>query len=60
LFNDKAQQKNKAPSHFARYRQIALILGKYRLEEILKYVGIRNYRIVGWLFAGIPGVNAEY
>ena len=54
MFNDNAQQKNKAPSHFARYRQIAMVLGKYRLEEILKYVGIRNYRIVGWLLRGNP------
>ena len=36
LFNDKAQKKRKNKSHFARYRQIVMVLAKYRLEEVLK------------------------
>jgi ubiquinone biosynthesis protein len=60
LFNDKSRQNNKAPSHFARYRQIAMVLGKYRLEKVLKYVGIKNYRLIGWLLRGNPLRKMSY
>ena len=60
MFNDKVKQKNKAPSHFTRYRQIAMILGKYRLDKVLKYVGFRNYIFVGWLLRGNPWRKMSY
>jgi ubiquinone biosynthesis protein len=60
LFNDKAQQKHKAPSHFARYRQIAMVLAKYRLEEVFKYVGLKNYLLVGWVLRGNPWRKMSY
>jgi ubiquinone biosynthesis protein len=60
LFNNKTQQKNKAPSHFDRYLQIAKVLGKYRLEKVLQYVGIRNYKFVGWALRGNPFRKMSY
>jgi ubiquinone biosynthesis protein len=54
LFNNKAQQKRKSNNHFARYRQIVMVLAKYRLEEVLKLVGLRNYMLVGWMLRGNP------
>lgn len=60
MFNDNAQQKYKAPSHFARYRQIAMVLAKYRLEEVLKYVGLKNYLLVGWMLRGNPWRKMSY
>ena len=60
MFNDKVKQKNKAPSHFARYRQIAMVLGKYRLEKVLKYVGFHNYIFVAWLLRGNPWRKMSY
>jgi ubiquinone biosynthesis protein len=47
LFND-TKQEPKHKSHFARYRQIVMVLAKYRLEEVLRYVGLQ--RILPFLF----------
>ena len=60
MFNDKAQQKRKSNNHFARYRQIVMVLAKYRLEEVLKLVGLRNYMLVGWMLRGNPFRKMTY
>jgi hypothetical protein len=39
LFDDTEQQP-KHKSHFAGYRKIAMVLAKYRLEEVLRYFGL--------------------
>ena len=56
--NTKQGSKNK--SHFARYRQIVMILGKYRLEEVLGYVGLRKYLFLRWLVRGNPFRKMTY
>ena len=60
MFNDKAQQKHKAPSHFARYRQIAMVLAKYRLEEVLRYIGMQKILPLLWLLRGNPFRKMTY
>jgi ubiquinone biosynthesis protein len=56
--NTKQDQKNK--SHFPRYRQIMLVLSKYRLEEVLRYVGLRRYLPLRWLLRGNPWRKMVY
>ena len=50
--NAKQERKNKG--HFARYRQIVMVLAKYRLEEVLRYVGMQKFLPFRWLLRGNP------
>jgi ubiquinone biosynthesis protein len=54
MYNETAKPERKRNGHFARYRQIAMVLAKYRLEEVLRYVGLQNYLFMGWLLRGNP------
>jgi len=60
MFSNSAGKERKNKSHFPRYRQIAMVLAKYRLEEVLKYVGIKNYALVGWMLRGNPFRKMAY
>jgi ubiquinone biosynthesis protein len=63
LFNDTRQNSkpnSKQKSHFARYRQIVMVLSKYRLEEVLRYVGLKNYLPFRWLLRGNPWRKMSY
>jgi ubiquinone biosynthesis protein len=51
---DDTRQERKHKGHFARYRQIAMVLAKYRLEEVLRYVGMQHYLLIGWVLRGNP------
>lgn len=51
LIND-TKKGAKRKGHFARYRQIVMVLVKYRLEEVLRYVGLENYFRFLWLLRG--------
>jgi ubiquinone biosynthesis protein len=53
LFDD-AKQETKQKGHFARYWQIIRVLAKYRLEEVLRYVGLQRLLIFRWLLRGNP------
>jgi ubiquinone biosynthesis protein len=53
LFEDK-EQEPKHKGHFARYRKIVMVLVRYRLEEVLRYVGMRKYLPFLWLLRGNP------
>jgi ubiquinone biosynthesis protein len=53
LFED-AEKEPKKKGHFARYRQIVMVLVRYRLEEVLRYVGLQNYLTFLWLLRGNP------
>ena len=53
MYTDK-KQKRKNNSHFARYRQIVMVLVKYRLEEVLRYVGLQKFLFFFWLLRGNP------
>jgi ubiquinone biosynthesis protein len=53
LTNDTKQEK-KPKGHFARYRQILMVLAKYRLEEVLRYVGMGKYLLISWVLRGNP------
>ena len=56
--NNDTESKHK--SHLARYRQIVMVLAKYRLEKVLRYVGMQNYRLIGWMFRGNPWRKITY
>jgi ubiquinone biosynthesis protein len=56
--NTKLQRKQKG--HFARYRQIVMVLAKYRLEEVLRYVGMQKYLAFRWLLRGNPWRKMVY
>jgi ubiquinone biosynthesis protein len=59
LFNE-GKEEPKPRGHFRRYRQIAMVLAKYRLEEVLKYVGLERYLIFRWLLRGNPWRKLPY
>jgi ubiquinone biosynthesis protein len=48
LYND-TEQTPKQKGHFARYRQIVMVLAKYRLGEVLRYVGMQKFLAVLWV-----------
>jgi ubiquinone biosynthesis protein len=59
LFEDK-EQEPKHKGHFARYRKIVMVLVRYRLEEVLRYVGMRKYLPFLWLLRGNPWRKIPY
>ncbi|MDD5189970.1 MAG: AarF/ABC1/UbiB kinase family protein [Dehalococcoidales bacterium] len=54
------QQPRKRPGHLTRYWQIIKILAKYRLEEVLGYVGLKKILIFRFLFRGNPFRKMPY
>jgi ubiquinone biosynthesis protein len=46
--------------HFARYKQIIMVLAKYRLEEVLRYVGLQRLLLFRWLLRGNPFRKMAY
>jgi ubiquinone biosynthesis protein len=60
LFDDTKKQERKPKGHFARYRQIAMVLAKYRLEEVLKYVGLQKYSFLLFFLRGNPFRKMPY
>lgn len=60
MFDDTKKQERKPKGHFARYWQIAMVLAKYRLEEVLKYVGMQKYMLIGWVLRGNPWRKMAY
>jgi len=59
-FINDTKKETKHKSHFARYWQIALILAKYRLEEVLRYVGMEKYFRLLWLLRSHPWRKLAY
>ena len=51
---DNTKQERKPKGHFARYRQIVMVLAKYRLEEVLRYIGMQKYFAFRWVLRGNP------
>ena len=39
---------------FARSQEIAMVLARYRLEEVLRYAGLQKYIPFHWLIGGNP------
>ena len=37
-----------------------MVLAKYRLEEVLRYVGMQKYLLIGWVFRGNPWRKIVY
>ena len=58
MMNSKPVQHNKL--HFARYKQIVMVLAKYRLEEVLSYVGLQRLLPFRWLLRGNPFRKMPY
>ena len=52
--NNVTEQKYKQKSHVARYREIVMVLSKYKLDKVLSYVGLQKYRFVGVVLRGNP------
>jgi ubiquinone biosynthesis protein len=59
LINDTKREPRKK-WHFKRYRQIAMVLARYRLEEVLRYVGLQKYLSLRWLLRGNPWRKMVY
>ena len=59
MFED-TEKEPKRRSHFFRYRQIILVLARYRLEEVLRYVGLQKYLPLRWLLRGNPFRKLPY
>jgi ubiquinone biosynthesis protein len=59
LFDD-TEKEPKHKGHFARYRQIAMVLAKYRLEEVLRYVGLQKYLAFSLVLSGNPFRKMAY
>lgn len=59
MINDTKQEPMQK-GHFARYEQIAMVLAKYRLEEVLRYVGMQKYLALIWLLRGNPWRKMAY
>ncbi len=57
---DDTEHEPKHKGHFARYRKIATVLAKYRLEEVLRYVGMQKYLIFRFLLRGNPFRKMAY
>ena len=55
-----AKKESKRRGHFARYRKIAMVLAKYRLEEVMRYVGLQKLLIFLWLLRGNPFRKMAY
>ena len=51
---NETRVERKPSGHFKRYRKIAMVLAKYRLEQVLKYVGMGKYVPFRWLLRGNP------
>jgi ubiquinone biosynthesis protein len=50
----------KPQNHFARYKQIATVLTRYHLEEVLEYIGMRKYLPIFWMLRGNPWAKTTY
>jgi ubiquinone biosynthesis protein len=59
MFRD-TKQETKRNNHFARYQQIVRVLVKYRLEEVLSYVGLQRYLTFRWVLRGNPWRKIPY
>ena len=59
MFDDKKRER-KHKGHFARYRQIAMVLSKYRLEEVIRYIGLEKLLALRWLLRGNPFRNMAH
>jgi ubiquinone biosynthesis protein len=53
LFHN-TNKESRPKSHFPRYRKIAMVLVKYRLEEVLRYIGMQKYLALLWVLRGNP------
>ena len=51
---NKTEQKNKPKSRVARYREIVMVLSKYKLDKVLSYVGLQKYRFASVVLRGNP------
>ena len=58
--SDDTKQEPKHKGHFARYRKIAIVLARYRLEEVLRYIGMQRYIFSLWMLRGNPWRKMAY
>jgi ubiquinone biosynthesis protein len=57
---DDTKKETKKKSHFPRYKQIVMVLAKYRLEEVLRYVGLQKLLPFRFLLRGNPFRKMPY
>jgi ubiquinone biosynthesis protein len=58
--SNAAAQERKESSVFARYRQIAMILFKYRLGELIRTLGLKRFLPLHWVPPGNPWHKEEF
>ncbi len=58
--NRATTRRQKETRHFARYRQIAAILIKYRLGEFVQMLGLEHYLPFSWIPPGNPWRKEVY
>ncbi|MDD5289479.1 MAG: AarF/ABC1/UbiB kinase family protein [Dehalococcoidales bacterium] len=54
------RQKSKRKSHFARYRQITMVLVKHRLADLIKTFGLEKFLPLHWVPPGNPWHKEVY
>jgi ubiquinone biosynthesis protein len=59
LFEDNDPPR-KPRNHFTRYKQIAVVITRYRLEEVLKYIGMQKFLPFIWVLRGNPWHRVPY
>jgi ubiquinone biosynthesis protein len=58
--NTYGQNNRRRSHHFTRYRQIASVLIKYQLKDILKTLGMERFLPLRWLPPGLPWRKTPY
>lgn len=53
-------QHRKGNRHFRRYRQIALVLVKHRLGELIRALGLERFLPLRWVLPGNPWRKSRY
>jgi ubiquinone biosynthesis protein len=53
-------EDRKSNHHFGRYRQIALVLIKYRLRELVRTLGLERFMPLHWVPPGLPWQKQIY
>jgi ubiquinone biosynthesis protein len=51
---EEVKNEPQKTNHPSRYLQIARVLAKYRLEEVLDYVGLKYFKLITWFLRGNP------
>ncbi len=54
ILDSETTEESKPKGHFSRYRQIVMVLVKYRLNEVIRTLKLGRYLPFGWVPPAIP------